>query len=323
MKFDFTRSETRKSAPRRETGAQKKFRLELGAAGLAAWIGVLCLGLAWVFVFGVLVGRGYAPEKHLPEMAAVLPKSAPKTPEPPAPEQPAPKTETPAPEVMGGGVVKAEDLKFFSELKKREDRTHFDKEELKDANKIELVDAPVDPKKDPKKDSKTKVAEVTPPKADPVKPTETKFDPKKDPKLQPPATNLAAAKTPPTDQNKTVRGEPFLDPKKAAPSDPKLAQTKPGDPKNVDPKAENPNRRYAYTYQAASVADAKSAEAAREKVRARGYKADVEQAAADGKTIYRIVVHFTGKPEETRKIKDDLADLAGGKLLMRSKTPVM
>ncbi|MEW5774681.1 MAG: SPOR domain-containing protein, partial [Thermodesulfobacteriota bacterium] len=54
----------------------KRFTLSLSLPGMVVAVGVLLFGLAWTFVIGVLVGRGYRPEAAVPEIAALMPGAA-------------------------------------------------------------------------------------------------------------------------------------------------------------------------------------------------------------------------------------------------------
>lgn len=67
---------------------------------------VTLIGLGWVFMLGVIVGRGYHPEQKVPELARILP-AQPHT-APPAPAQ-----------AQRNDVIKAEELKFMNSLKGR------------------------------------------------------------------------------------------------------------------------------------------------------------------------------------------------------------
>lgn len=84
------------------TEGGRKFRFELSPTGLIGVLSLALLGVIWVFIFGVLVGRGYRPENSVPEIASVMPKSA-YTP------SEAPKDE----------ILKPEELEFFDSLKEQ------------------------------------------------------------------------------------------------------------------------------------------------------------------------------------------------------------
>ncbi len=53
------------------SGSPKRFKVELSVTGMVGSLIVLLLGVVWVFIFGVLVGRGYQPTIPTPEMATV------------------------------------------------------------------------------------------------------------------------------------------------------------------------------------------------------------------------------------------------------------
>ena len=92
MKFDIKKRDSRKHA--------KKYTFELSRTGLIGMGAALLLGLVWVFIFGVLIGRGYSPEKDLPKLASIMPS-------PPEEQGPAPNPE----------VLKAEELQFMDNLR--------------------------------------------------------------------------------------------------------------------------------------------------------------------------------------------------------------
>jgi cell division protein FtsN len=58
---------------RPEHGESRKIRFELSPFALVALGVVLLLGLVWVFILGVLLGRGYHPESAVPEIARMMP----------------------------------------------------------------------------------------------------------------------------------------------------------------------------------------------------------------------------------------------------------
>lgn len=51
----------------------KRYSFSLSLPGMMVAVAVLLFGLAWTFVVGVLVGRGYKPESAVPEIAALMP----------------------------------------------------------------------------------------------------------------------------------------------------------------------------------------------------------------------------------------------------------
>ena len=85
----------------RRDGPPRKFTLELSLGGLITLGVAVVIGLVWVFIFGIIVGRGYRPEQAVPQIAEIMPNSgrAPIVSEPPK-------------------VLQAEDLKFHDALRR-------------------------------------------------------------------------------------------------------------------------------------------------------------------------------------------------------------
>ena len=78
----------------------KKFAFQLGLSGFLSLGALIVIGMAWSFILGVIVGRGYQPEKMALEAAQqILPEDFPLLTE---------KNEE---------VLKAEELEFFDKLK--------------------------------------------------------------------------------------------------------------------------------------------------------------------------------------------------------------
>lgn len=82
----------------------RKFTFEFTGPGLVSVVVVAVLGIVWVFILGVLVGRGYKPENAVPQVAQIMPSA-------PAPAQPE-SAETPT-------VLKPEELHFQDTLQGR------------------------------------------------------------------------------------------------------------------------------------------------------------------------------------------------------------
>jgi cell division protein FtsN len=72
-----------------ETGARHRgIIFSLRPAQIVGGVVVLCLGYVAVFLLGVILGRGYAPEAGIPELARLMPEaSAPVSPRVVAPEE--------------------------------------------------------------------------------------------------------------------------------------------------------------------------------------------------------------------------------------------
>lgn len=89
-----------KRKPRTAKKTTKKFSFQLGLSGFLSLALLVIIGMAWSFILGVIVGRGYQPEKMAMDMAReVLPEDFPLLTE---------KNEE---------VLKAEELEFFDKLK--------------------------------------------------------------------------------------------------------------------------------------------------------------------------------------------------------------
>ncbi len=82
-------------------GGPRKFSFELTMSGLVSLGIVLVLGISWVFILGILVGRGYRPEEAVPELAQIMPSS----------ETPATLESSPPPTVL-----RPEELQFMEDL---------------------------------------------------------------------------------------------------------------------------------------------------------------------------------------------------------------
>lgn len=60
------------------TKERKKFSFQLGLSGLLSLAMLIIVGMAWSFILGVVVGRGYQPEKIALDAAQkVLPEDFP------------------------------------------------------------------------------------------------------------------------------------------------------------------------------------------------------------------------------------------------------
>lgn len=99
--------ETNKNRERKDEGEPRRFTFSLSTAGLVSLSVVAVAALAWVFILGVLVGRGYQPEQALPQLAEIMPR---------------PEAEAPAP-TSDDGVLKPEELEFFDAVKKQPGQT--------------------------------------------------------------------------------------------------------------------------------------------------------------------------------------------------------
>lgn len=79
---------------------KRSFTLELSMSALITACIVTIIAFGWVFAFGIIVGRGYSPEKQMPTIAGLLPQPA-------------------AQDVPDPEILKAEDLTFMTDLKQK------------------------------------------------------------------------------------------------------------------------------------------------------------------------------------------------------------
>ena len=56
-----------------ERGGSRKFTFEISMSGVISVGIVVVLGMCWVFILGILVGRGYRPEAAVPQIAQMMP----------------------------------------------------------------------------------------------------------------------------------------------------------------------------------------------------------------------------------------------------------
>jgi cell division septation protein DedD len=87
----------------REKDGPRKFSLEMSMSGVISVGIVVVLGMCWVFILGILVGRGYRPEAAVPQIDRMMPTTEAKMPDNTTPS--APPT-----------VLKPEELQFMEGL---------------------------------------------------------------------------------------------------------------------------------------------------------------------------------------------------------------
>jgi cell division septation protein DedD len=84
----------------RENNGPRKFSFEISMSGVVSVGIVVVLGMCWVFILGILVGRGYRPESAVPQIAQMMPTTETTLPD---------NTTTAAPP----SVLKPEELQFM------------------------------------------------------------------------------------------------------------------------------------------------------------------------------------------------------------------
>lgn len=78
----------------------RRFAIEMSPSQFVATGVIIVLGLVWMFIFGILVGRGYNPEETVPELEKLLP-----------PEEPVAEVTT--------KVIRPEELQYYDKLKEK------------------------------------------------------------------------------------------------------------------------------------------------------------------------------------------------------------
>lgn len=90
------------SSSKTSSGSRKRWKFEFGLAGMAGLCSVMVLIMAWAFILGILVGKGYQPESVITELRHKIPSLG-KGPTVPVPS----------------GPLLPEELRFFETLQER------------------------------------------------------------------------------------------------------------------------------------------------------------------------------------------------------------
>uniref|UniRef100_I2Q1P9 Sporulation related protein n=1 Tax=Desulfovibrio sp. U5L TaxID=596152 RepID=I2Q1P9_9BACT len=88
-----------------DKGGPRKFSFEISMSGVISVGIVVVLGMCWVFILGILVGRGYRPEAAVPQIAQMMPTTEPKADGAPA---------------AAPSVLKPEELQFMEGLQDKD-----------------------------------------------------------------------------------------------------------------------------------------------------------------------------------------------------------
>ncbi|EHJ46896.1 Sporulation domain-containing protein [Solidesulfovibrio carbinoliphilus subsp. oakridgensis] len=88
-----------------DKGGPRKFSFEISMSGVISVGIVVVLGMCWVFILGILVGRGYRPEAAVPQIAQMMPTTEPKADGAPA---------------AAPAVLKPEELQFMEGLQDKD-----------------------------------------------------------------------------------------------------------------------------------------------------------------------------------------------------------
>lgn len=254
---------------------------------------VAIIGFGWVFVLGVIVGRGYNPEERL-GIDRIMPK--------PAVNATAGAGSIPMP----GGVIKPEELQFMDSLRAKPAPVSGNAGVAVNASEIvtrsgkkdQKPDTKTDTKADARKDAKTAAKPEAKADSKTAQKAEARPDAKKDDKKAA-ATTAAAPKD--ARYSKDARDS----------KDAKTAESKPAD-----------GDRFDYVYQVAAYKAAAPANALKAKLEASGIKVRMDSSVENDVSWYRLNALFRGTPEDTRQLRAALAKHGIDKVILRSKTPV-
>jgi Cell division protein len=198
--------------------------------------------LIWVFIFGVMLGRGHNPEEVVPPLAEMMPSKK-------------------APVVILDEdsldeVLQPRDLKYHDTLKSKE------------------------------------------------------------PMEKPRTAPQQAARTQPARQPGQQQSQQTAKPQPAA--KPQQAQPKPAAPAQ---KGDKDQTVYNYVYQVAAVNNSAGAQSLQKKLQGSGLSASVLKSESSGKTWYRVMVAYKGRPEDTNILREKLATHGIPAIILREKTP--
>ncbi len=242
-------------------GGPRRFTLELTTAKIVSVGIVVVLGISWVFILGILVGRGYRPEEAVPELAQIMP--APETPttldgsEPPT-------------------VLKPEELHFMEDLQGQG----------KDAETITVESTQKPPASKPSPSFPGGAAPsgglVGRDLSDAPAPAKPSPGASSQPRPAPAPTLAARTPTDPVSQ------PPVQTPKPVEPT--------PASPPKTEAKSSGPG--FEATYQVASFYKKDQAEAMVKKLAQKGFRAEIRQARISDKDVFRIAVTLRGTEQE-------------------------
>lgn len=266
----------------------RKFSFEFTGPGLISVVVVGVLGIVWVFILGVLVGRGYKPENAVPQVAQIMPSTAPSAQQ----ENREPPT-----------VLKPEDLQFQDTLqgKKPQETVTVDSAkkpgDTPGAQGLQGGSAPV---------SSLAPAAGAPGSAGTAVPT-TSLE-----KTPAPLPKGQVATSPAQPDRKTPKADP------AKPADPKDAKAAKDskDSKTAKDAKDTKSPKIQATYQIAALDKQSQAQAEVDRLAKKGVKASVEEAKVDGKSLYRVIVQVKGTDAE---IKQTLEKAGAKKPILRDK----
>jgi hypothetical protein len=264
-----------------------RYSLTLGLPTIVGGLAVLCAGFVFVFVLGVLLGRGYDIEGRIPALQAILPEKAEPSPpvvvaaDAPKPvDKPAPSTAkesesaksaagkgadapTPGKALGESGVLDQGALAYRTSLRAPAPAAEVGESRDKDGGK-----QPEEPRRKALEEKK-------------------KAEDARNRSQEEPIRADAAKKSAPTPEQPTGQAG-----------------------------------RYHYVYQAAAYKEQGPADSYTEKLRKDGVAARTEKNMEKGVAWYRVMIDFTGTPDETDSLRAGMRARGVPKILLKSKLPV-
>lgn len=281
--------QTKRSAP---AGAARRIVISLAPATVVGSIVLLCMGFVAVFSLGVILGRGHNPEAEIPNLARIMPGPAPgEMPVVIAPDENADKPGSalsPFAQDENRGVIGQGDLDYREHLKSPQTR--------QEQPQARVERTPAQQEKRPQ----TERAEQARTQASGTRESQAR----REAAVRPEKTAESGAGAPQPPARAPIRPQAAAQP--ATPG---------ARPKSLD------TRVYRYIYQAAAYNDQASCERFTQKLRAAGFAARTAKSESDGKTVYRTLIDFTGRPDDTDALRDNLVRHGVTKALMVSKVP--
>ncbi|WP_243439118.1 SPOR domain-containing protein [Fundidesulfovibrio soli] len=259
----------------------RKFVKEFTVSSLVSYGVVAVLGIIWVFILGVLVGRGYKPENAVPQVAQIMPSAQPQTQQPENKEPPQ--------------VLKPEELAFMDSL------------QGKKPPETVTVDSTKKPQDQPAQ------AHAAP--AQGVAPTPSTLE---KPPAPLPKGQVATAPAQPDKKAAPMDAGKHKDEKAAKAKDEKPAKAK--DERTAKGKEEKAAKADGGTlrcvYQLASMDKKSQAQEEADRFAKKGLKTSVQEAHVGGKTVWRVVTTLKGTESE---IKSSLDKAGAKKPILREK----
>lgn len=127
-------------------------------------------------------------------------------------------------------------------------------------------------------------------------------------------------KTPPPSRKAEQPAKPPRQTEKPAPPPTGTAPVTTAAQGQTPPKTEG-TQKFHYVYQVAAYKDQASCDRFAAKLKKAGIKARTQKSTDNGTDWYRIVVDFTGRPDDTDALRNTLQDLGAGKPLLKTKVP--